>query len=58
MHSSNDGCDLVVINRPYDSNGSDLVLGFDSTVGVGFDLASSTMADPSANYDSGFNPYP
>ena len=45
-------------NCPYDSNGFDLVLGFDSTAGVGFGLASSTMANTSANYDSGFNPYP
>ena len=40
------------------TNGSDLGLGSDSIVGDEFDLASSSMAYPSVNYDSGFNPHP
>ena len=40
------------------TNRFDLGLGFDSTVGVGFDFASSTMAYPSAKYDYDFNSYP
>ena len=40
------------------TNGSDLGLGSDSTVGDGFDLAPSSMADSSINYDSEFNPNP
>ena len=39
-------------------NGSDLGLGSDSTVGDEFDLAPSSMAYPSVNYNSHFNPYP
>ena len=40
------------------TNGSNLGLGSDSTVGDGFDLASSLVVYPSVNYDSNFNPYP
>ncbi|KAF3954975.1 hypothetical protein CMV_019756 [Castanea mollissima] len=40
------------------TNGSDLGLGSDSTVGDGFDLAPSLLANSSVNYDSDFNPYP
>nr|XP_023877191.1 uncharacterized protein LOC111989631 isoform X2 [Quercus suber] len=40
------------------TNGSDLGLGFDSTVGDGFDLASSSTVYSSVNCDSDFNPYP
>ena len=40
------------------TNGSDLGLGSDSTVGDGFDLASSSMVYSSVNCDSDFNPYP
>ena len=40
------------------TNGSDLGLGYDSTVGDGFDLVPSSMAYSSVNYDSNFNPYP
>ena len=40
------------------TNGSDLGLRSDSTVGDGFDLAPSSMAYSSVNYDSNFNPYP
>ena len=40
------------------TNGSDLGLGSDSTVGDGFDLASSSMVYSFVNCDSNFNPYP
>ncbi|KAK7813314.1 hypothetical protein CFP56_005487 [Quercus suber] len=36
----------------------DVKNGSDSTVGDGFDLAPSSMAYPSVNCDSHFNPYP
>ena len=36
----------------------DVKNGSDSTVGDGFDLAPSSMAYPSVNYNSHFNPYP
>ena len=39
-------------------NGFDLGLGSDSIVGDGFDLAPSSIAYSSVNYDSDFNPYP
>ena len=55
----------ALLSLPIDSrleldvtNGSDLCLGSDSIVGDEFDLASSSMAYPSVNYDSGFNPHP
>ena len=35
---------------------SNLGLGSDSTIGDGFDLAPSSMANSSVNYDSDFNP--
>ena len=40
------------------TNGSDLGLVSDSIVGDEFDLTSSSMAYPSVNYDSSFNPNP
>ena len=40
------------------TNGSDLGLGSDSTVGDWFDLARSSMAYSSVNCDLDFNPYP
>ena len=40
------------------TNGSDLGLGSNSTIGDEFELASSSMAYSSINYDSDFNPYP
>ena len=40
------------------ANGSDFGLGFDLTVGYGFNLGSSSLVYPSVNDDFDFNPYP
>ena len=40
------------------ANGSDFDLGFDLTVGHGFNLGSSSLGYPSVNDDLDFNPYP
>ena len=62
--SSNLSQNWAPLSLPIDSRhqldmtkGFDLSLGFDSTVGDGFDLASSSMAYSSINYNSDFNTY-